>query len=225
MEVELKFALTSRQKLEIAEYLESIGRYCGRKQMSSLYFDIAGDVFKNSHTTLRLRREDEHIVLNIKHDKGSSSGLYRRSEWEFVVTELVADFDNFFQQKHTLISTWQHISHYLAKQISSAESSIEDLSLLKAICEQIIPEQIHLQCGARFARDIYSVEKDKDIVEVVIDEGDLMGREYTEAFMECELEIKQGNLLTLQQLGDDLSQKFTLRPQELSKFARAERLR
>lgn len=79
-------------------------------------------------------------------------------------------------------------------------------------------------CGARFTRNCYTLATKDGFAELALDEGILSGGGKEIPLFELEVEHKTGNTRETTCLAHALAEKYSLRPEPLSKFQRARRL-
>jgi len=88
---------------------------------------------------------------------------------------------------------------------------------LKLLAEEGL---VHI-CGAKFIRLAKTLTFENSTVELALDKGLLMGGGKTELLCELEVELKTGTEEACNAFAKALAERFDLRPEEKSKFARA----
>lgn len=226
MEVELKYSLTDMSEKDLAAYLSELRLVPAEFDMHSLYFDVASLYFSSTQSVLRLRRESEHIQLTIKRNLQAEVGLFQRYEWEFQVDDIFdalnLSFHDFYHSEEALAKLQPALVTRLHTKIDRIVCT--ETKILADLVEHLEREPIRLLCGACFTRLSYKIPWQNALIECVIDRGELIGEKTVSPLLECELELKDGEVVALTELGEQLRQRFSLVPQNLSKFARAKLL-
>lgn len=76
-------------------------------------------------------------------------------------------------------------------------------------------------CGAAFQRQALTVDVNGTVVELALDRGVLKGGGREQPFSEAEVELKSGDEMVARAFALGLAARYGMRPQPLSKFARA----
>lgn len=100
---------------------------------------------------------------------------------------------------------------------------------LKALCAMDVPEQfpelvkdgLVEVCGARFTRKAKCIHYGETSIELALDQGVFLGGGREQAFSEIEAELKSGSRAEIEAYGDELSRKYSLETETVSKFERA----
>lgn len=101
------------------------------------------------------------------------------------------------------------------------DSIIHALEPLEALSGLTLPRQPVPVCGARFSREAKLLVMDEFTAELALDSGWLHNGEKVQHFSEIELELKAGSRQAMEAFGRELEERFGLRVQPKSKFARA----
>ena len=75
-------------------------------------------------------------------------------------------------------------------------------------------------CQARFLRTAFDVGYGDTLMEPALDVGEISAGDLTDTILEIELELKEGDVRDLMELGDELKARFNLVPEPMSKYAR-----
>ena len=76
-------------------------------------------------------------------------------------------------------------------------------------------------CGAKFTRRAKTLHFHEGTVEIALDQGHLFGGGCTAPLCELEIELKSGSTQACQLLAGELIDRFAIKPESRSKFARA----
>ena len=76
-------------------------------------------------------------------------------------------------------------------------------------------------CAARFTRMAGRIHLDGAEAELALDKGELLGGGNVLPFVEVEVELKSGDLEAVTAYGEELAERFSLRPEPKSKYKRA----
>ena len=105
----------------------------------------------------------------------------------------------------------------------SIETALPELCKLSGIAAlaAITAQGVIPVCGARFTRIAKKLSLSGGSVELALDEGILMGGNREEPLCEVEVELKSGSMAMCDRFAEELSCRFSLKPEEKSKFSRA----
>ncbi len=175
--------------------------------MLSRYFDTAEQNLTRMNTSLRIREEGEVRVATIKLGRQSSNGLHQRLEWSVDLDDEVSEVNpdegldiQWFQKNAVSEGDPDDRLHEILK-------SIDGLPLIEI-------------CQARFVRTAFDVGYGDTLMELALDVGELSAGDMTDPFLELELELKEGDVRDLMELGEELKTRFRLDPEPLSKYSR-----
>ena len=76
-------------------------------------------------------------------------------------------------------------------------------------------------CAARFTRMAGQIHLNGAEAELALDKGELLGGGNVLPFVEVEVELKSGDLEAVTAYGEELAERFSLRPEPKSKYKRA----
>ena len=108
-------------------------------------------------------------------------------------------------------------------ECAAIENAIEPLTAIGCPEDfpQLVQEGLIPICGARFTRIAKKLSLSGGSVELALDEGILMGGNREEPLCEVEVELKSGSMAMCDRFAEELSCRFSLKPEEKSKFSRA----
>ncbi len=176
-------------------------------EMLSRYFDTADMALTRMRTSLRLREEGKERVATIKLGDLSRDGLHQRLEWSVKVgDEDWPDTDD----------SQLDIAWFLKNAVSDGDPDEK----LREILQRVQNRPLQEICQARFVRTAFDVGYGDTLIELALDEGELRVDEQTELVNEMELELREGDVRDLMNLGEELKIRFPLVPEPLSKYAR-----
>ena len=205
MEIKLKYRVDDRNKSEEIwhdDYLASIEEEDSRNKvkMQSLYFDTEDfDLVKND-IALRVRYEGESkVVLTLKWNGRAEEGLHRREEINIPVSGFEAgkapNLDIFLETE-------------MGKDLLEI---VKDKPLIKIM-------------EANFLRRRFRVDTGDCICEVALDAGDIKTPKGDEPICELEIELFSGKEDDVFYIGSRLEERYELRKDNQSKFARGLKL-
>lgn len=196
-EIELKLRATPDAVAQIlASPLLAAGipGLASAQNLDAAYYDTADLRLQKRGISLRVRREGDRFVQNIK-TKGTATGALDRREWETVVPDLTPRPD------------WVTDRHALALLGHLAPNE------LSAICRTLIERETRV-IG-------YKHDGDIAIIEIAFDRGTLEAGERTVPTAEIELELLKGHKQALYALAQDLHEVAPLQIELRSKAERA----
>ena len=199
MEVELKYAVPDEQMAEWIWTDDELGAMCEEGSWSvarynGYYYDTPGCVLTKNDIVFRIRHEGEKTVACLKWHSGGEGALHKREELNRTVDGEVpdtADPDIFSENE-----MGRHIKDLIGK---------EELTRLMEV--DVLRKSMRVDTG-------------NSIVEISIDRGAVHTRNGDAPISEVELELYQGTEQSLLELGNWLSEKYELKSEEKSKFAR-----
>ena len=209
-ELEWKYALPDPALLDEIAACETVrGRTVEsprRCHMQSEYYDTPDHLFFRERTTLRHRLEDESSVFCMKAplrgEQSVGTALCRPSP----------------EADPHLRGEWE----------TEAADLASALPKLAALGAPVPPADTPLQvlCRADFIRRAVLLRLDDgSTAELALDLGTLSGATRSLPLCELELELKSGEPAAARAFAEALAARFSLRPEPLSKFARASALK
>jgi inorganic triphosphatase YgiF len=202
MEIELKYQIGSAELFDKILNDAWIRRFSEQEEpetihMKAAYFDTEDQVLTANDIALRIRSEGEHIVGTLKwreNDEGIR-GLYVRNE----INVPVENETCFFSPDPEIF-------------MQSAEGR-DLLNVLdgKKLCN--ILDMIYTRKNIR-------LDYGESIMELSLDEGSIIVGIQTELIREAEIELFSGSKEDLLSFGKKLAEKYGLKPETKTKFAR-----
>lgn len=176
-------------------------------EMLSRYYDTAEKALTRLKTSLRIRSEGEARVVTIKLGGQSSNGLHQRLEWSVDLddTEWADDPE-----------AGLDISWFQKYAVSDGDPDERLYEILQAIDGQPLVEI----CQASFMRTAFAVGFGDTLMELALDHGELRAGDRSDLINELELELKEGDVRDLMELGSLLMDRYELIPEPKSKYAR-----
>ena len=196
-EIELKLELTSEQQCSLVLQDADVQRHLTEPfrviPMATVYYDTEDYILTRKRWTLRLRKEGDSRVLTLKIPISGRGGFSTRGEWQ-------CQADSVDQCAQRLIE---------AGAPEELERLLDGRDLLPL-------------CGAEFTRNTAVVRfEDGSEAELALDTGILSGNGRIATLRELELELLSGSEEQMLEFAQDLTHRYQLVAQPLSKFARA----
>lgn len=194
-EIELKYLILSdTPAAKIIELFSSHNMQvvCHNKQLNNCYFDTKELSLRKHDMGLRVRTNGSHIEQTIKTAGQVIGGLHSRPEYNVDIDDHFPNLSLFPEH------IWQNTQSFSALQ------------------NEIVP-----LFTTDFSRSTWLVtDADGNIIELVLDEGEIISAERSEAIYELELELIEGDTCGLFNLAELLFTVLSLRPGIESKAAR-----
>ena len=200
MEQEMKYAVSDKKTADMIwedpEILTMADQ--GTREslvMKAIYFDTPGKDLASQNMTMRIRAEGERYVATLKWAGSSSNGFHEREEINIPINEDIS----FIKPS--------------AKVFSASEEG-------KKLLEFIGDQQLDNLMEMRFLRRRMRLNYKASIIELALDSGSIVSDFGEYPIMEMELELYAGDVSAVLQLGEKLASKYSLVPEDRSKFAR-----
>lgn len=198
MEQEYKWKIDEKIIKDILNS-EFVSKYIINKckiDMESIYYDDMYGTIKKNGGALRKRKQNQENICCLKIEQKSNNNCKKRKEYELEENNIYKALEKF-----------------------------PDIGAPKEICEKIRKEELIELCTMKFYRSAYELKiKEKCILELAFDKGEMAKGDKKQDFMEMELEFKSGNEYEFHTYANMLENMFNLRIQPLSKIARAMKL-
>ncbi len=204
MEIEMKYSIGDKdiaKSIWEDDYLLGMEEKDSREKvyMKAAYFDTDDNILSRNDIAFRVRMEGSRIVASLKWKGASKKGLHTREEINVPVTNeacfIMPDPDIF------------------------KESDIgRDMIALVA------GRRLHSMLETRFLRSRLRIDTGKSICEVAIDEGEIVTDYGNLPICELEIELFSGDQEEVRQIGETLAEKYGLKEEDRSKYARGLRL-
>ena len=201
MEIELKLRLVNPDDLAKLLSHSQLSALSGGQppichRLETTYFDTPSLSLLRDHLSFRLRREETSWVATVKADGDGDGGLHQREEYNLTYHENAAS-----------------ITPFCATAIGPR--------LTAALGEEALQPIF----TTNFDRYLFQLTLPEDtLVELAVDQGEIQAGTQRLPFAEVELELKQGDVRQLLQLGSQLADTVPLFPEADSKWDRGARL-
>ncbi len=171
----------------------------GRHRVINIYYDTPGQLLRQSHVALRLRRLDGVWVQTLKTSGRRQGGLSTRREWEMPVAGAALELDRF----------------------SGTDADL----VIKALREHGMDQKLQAQFRVDFVRMDWMIRpfprtQPMFRTEVVLDRGEILAGGQREPVSEIEVELKHGRVKDLQRVAEMLMRDVGLDEEEASKARR-----
>ena len=173
--------------------------------MITVYYDAADRRLQQAGIALRLRRYAESAVLCCKYNP------------------IHADDEAALADTPPLSLRSRHEDEVFLDNLPSQPDELPWHLLPSAAMLQgvLCGEKLQILAGTEFIRQSMLVLWLESEIEIAVDEGFLTNASTRQAFLELELELKQGNVADLCNLGELLAARYELLPEPKSKLQRA----
>lgn len=204
METELKLRFLDPRGREILladEWFQSLvlPETPEETHMEAVYYDTADGRLHARHAAYRIRLEGDRYVASIKARGKVSVGLHQRLEWNLSQEDDKPDLPVF-----------------ATANLLDGDSE----GILKELLDAVGDEDLVEVCRTEFDRTSMMVACQDTLIEAAFDIGILSAGGRSTPMEEMELELKEGDVRDLVELGQELVRRFPLRPEEMSKYAR-----
>ncbi len=162
------------------------------QRMEAFYFDTPSKTLMNDRISYRIRREEDAWVATVKCGSSVSEGLFTREEYNMLASGPNPDLSIFFDQPIGV-----HISKIVDKEAL--------MVLFKTVFVRL---------------SVLLTYPNGTVIELAVDKGDIISGDKTEPIAEVELELKEGSVEDIMDLGKILCQRYPLFPDNRSKFMR-----
>jgi inorganic triphosphatase YgiF len=203
MEVELKYNIESRAQMDVVwndEYLKSMEESDSRStiRMKAAYFDTKDFALSNNFIAFRIRKEGDRIVGTLKwgdDNDVTETGLYIREEINVPIKDEAC---------------------FLSPDPAIFRESEDGKKLLKLINGEplICIFETHVE------RRALRIDSGGTICEISFDEGSISAKDASMPISELEIELYSGSRDEMIRIGKTLVEKYDLKPELRSKYAR-----
>lgn len=200
MEIELKYSIDDERKIEEILNDQSVTAIKDENSdedidMHAVYFDTEDGALSRNSIAFRIRKEGKKLMATLKWGGSSVGEMHRREEINIPV-----DDEEQFVNPDMSIFEQSEAGPMLEKLVKNKE--MKPLMII-----DFLRKQARLDTG-------------KAICELSIDNGKVICGEKEEKILEMEIELYSGQEDEIVRLGSELSDKYNLRPGEISKFKR-----
>lgn len=204
MELEMKYGIADKDVAESIwtdEYLMTIEEENTREKvfMKAAYFDTEDLILSKNDITFRVRMENDRIIATLKWSGKSEGAMHQREEINVPIVDEAC---------------------FISPQPSIFKESQIGLEVIDLIGNKELESIIE----TKFLRSRFRVDTGNTIIEVSIDKGEIITEKGIEPILEMELEMFSGNREDLIKMGEEISQKYGLNPEEKSKYARGKNM-
>ena len=200
MEREFKWQVSRADQFDVitkSALVKPLCREFDKIEMEAIYYDTTDGKIAKTHGGLRVRRENDVIVVCLKLEAESAfdGACKQREEYEF-----------------------------FAEDIRSGLSQLPSVGAPQAFCEELLNSDLIELGRSTCVRHACQLELDTCTCELSFDTGMLKRSGVSEPIHEIELEYKSGDVAAFDAFAYQLQTEFDLQPQPLSKLARILRL-
>lgn len=200
MEIEMKYGISDKETAENIwndAYLSSIEEADTREKvlMKAAYFDTEDFVLSKNDIAMRVRMEGSRIVATVKWKGKSKGGLHTREEINVPVNDEAC-----FIMPDPQIFKESDIGQELIGLIGF--------------------KSLHSIMETNFVRSRFRVDNGSGIMEVSIDNGEIITDNGKAPICELEIELFSGEEDALTEVTGKVVEKYGLKPEEKSKYAR-----
>ena len=168
-------------------------------RMNAIYMDTLDDSLSNSGVAMRIRRENDNIVLTVKDNGSASGGMHTRKEWNVQLDSEEIDFKKIYNSN-----------------IDTTDSVTEFFDIIELVRNKGLKEI----CRTEFVRLSAHVTDGESVAEICLDRGKIISGEKSLPILESEFELHSGKDGYIEELARKYSEEYNLTPENVSKFAR-----
>jgi len=200
MELEVKYAIPDKQTADAIWEDEEIAAMSDistseKLVMKAVYFDTEDYTLSKNNIALRVRVEGERTFAALKWGGSASDGFHEREE----VNVPVSGEESF-----------------IAPEPDMFKESADGLDLIELIGKKPLVNMLE----TRFLRKRVRLNYRNSIMELAIDTGDIVTDAGNLDILELEIELFAGDESDVIELGKKIADKYSLKPENMSKFAR-----
>ncbi len=200
MEIEMKYAVPTEEMAGIIWEEMSLSDFADsgsseKLVMKAVYFDTDDMDLSKHNITVRVRAEGERSFATLKWGGHAELGLHEREE-----VNIPINGEEYFIQPP-------------ADMFKESETGLDLMGIIGG-------KPLRNLLEIRFLRRRIRLFYEGSLIEMAVDTGKIITDKGDRRICELELELYNGNVETLQKLGDHLSEAFGLKPENASKFAR-----
>lgn len=200
MEIELKYLIEDEETQKKLWNLSVFKKYGevelhAETNMRAVYYDTEDGLLRSVDAAFRIRKENDRYVATLKWGGMNDEALHEREELNLPLCGMSDT------EKPSL------------KVFSESEKGRELMELTGD--RDLIPV-----VETSFTRKIMRIDTGRAICEAALDTGKIIAGGGSADIRELELELFSGNVEEIEAIGRDLSERFSIRPGILSKYAR-----
>lgn len=205
LETELKLQFSSQE--EMAELWKSdwfvdilIPDTVKTEYYDTRYYDTGDRALRSFNACIRVREiRDGNYVHTVKIGGKSSGGLHQRYEWNMETAN--DEFDP---------------SYFIKNAVSDGDPS----EILGEVLEAVTGKDMKMICRTSFSRTLSLAGFGDSLMEVCFDNGTLYAGEKKEDLFEMEIELKQGDVRDVLELGEEILAHSTAIRDDRGKYTR-----
>ena len=200
MEIELKYAVKNEETIQRVltdPYLESIKDRDTEEEleMHAVYFDTEDRRLYREGIAFRVRKEGRKLVATLKWNGSSEDGMHKREEINVPVRD--------------------------EAKLTTPDIQIFDQSEMCQVLAELVGKRTLIpMMDIYFIRRQVRIDTGKSINELSVDVGKIVCGEKTAPISELEIELYSGEESDMLALGQQISEKYDLKPEDKSKYKR-----
>ncbi len=200
MEIELKYAVKNEEVMQRVlqdPYLESIKDRDTEEEleMHAVYFDTEDRRLYRDGIAFRVRKEGRKLVATLKWNGSSEDGMHKREEINVPVSD--------------------------ETKLTTPDIQIFDQSEMCQVLTELVGKRTLIpMMDIYFVRRQVRIDTGKSINELSVDVGKIVCGEKTVPISELEIELYSGEEADMLALGQQISEKYALIPEDKSKYKR-----
>lgn len=203
MELEMKYRIESRAVADALwddDCLMAIADLSSREKlvMKAVYFDTEDRILSKNNMAFRVRLEGERIFATLKWDGHSSNGFHEREEINVPVPPTAGE------------------TYFINPPVDLFSESEDGRALIKFVGDKPLINMLE----TRYLRRRMRVDLNDSIMEIAIDTGNIVTDMGDEPILELEIELFTGEVSDVKELGQKLSERYSLKPESISKLGR-----
>lgn len=199
MEKEVKLAFKDKSSFDQLKESLLKANEAEQIQMKAIYYDTFDDALKNSGSAMRIRHENDNIILTVKSGGGSKAGMHERKEWNVKFYSEKIDFEKI-----------------QSSDIQTTDSIDEFYDIISLVQNKGLKEL----CRTDFTRFLFMFSDGDSVAEICLDEGNIISGEKTAPIFEVEIELHNGKESYIEELAEKFAKQYSLKAENRSKFAR-----
>ena len=197
LEVELKLQIVDESQWnEVVDYLkrmeEVVPGTIEKALLEARYYDTEQGLLHKMGYAYRIRKEKNGLIATLNGRGKVEDGLHSRLEWNVPVENILPDI-----------------------MVFRNEPGFE-----QELIDMITPFRLQNIMDTMFTREKMLMRIDNSLIEVAIDCGFVRANNHNAPIKEVELELREGSVEVIRDLGDMLLNMFPLKLSGKSKFAR-----
>ena len=200
MEIELKYNIDSSELAEaiwsdeeLQQFEEEDTREC--EPFNGTYYDTNDYILFRNYIAFRIREEGPKLVASLKWNGKSDGGLHKREELNIHLLET-------------------------EKPENPAPDIFAESEEGKDVVRLVGDKTLVSMMDVNMTRRSFRIDYNGSVMEISIDSGEIIANEQHRPICELEIELFSGSEEDLMRIGDLLSDKYNLVPEQASKFSK-----